>query len=300
MNGSIGVIGLGIMGSAISVSLLRAGFQVSGYDIEAARRRALTAAGGHARRSAGEVAAHCGVVLTSLPSSAALHEVVQALASHRRKQLVVVETSTLPLDDKQLARKRLLRAGAMMIDAPLSGTGGQARTRDLVVYASGPRSAYQRCTPIFEGFARAHYHLGEFGNGTRMKLVANLLVAIHNVAAAEAFTLARKAGLDAALVYKVVGDGAGESRMFKVRGPMMVSQDYSDATMKVGVWQKDMRIIAEFAEHLACPTPLFSASAPIYAAAMASGREREDTAAVCAVLGAMAGLAPPPARRARG
>jgi 3-hydroxyisobutyrate dehydrogenase-like beta-hydroxyacid dehydrogenase len=205
---------------------------------------------------------------------------------------VVVETSTLPLEDKQAARKRLAAAGATMLDAPLSGTGAQARTRDLVVYASGPRSAYRRCAPVFDAFARAHHHLGTFGNGTRMKFVANLLVAIHNVAAAEAFTLARKAGLDPALVYKVIGDGAGGSRMFQVRGPMMVAEDYSDATMKLEIWQKDMRIIGDFAAHLGCPTPLFAASGPIYAAAMASGRGREDTAAVCAVLGAMAGIVP--------
>ena len=302
MTASVGVIGLGIMGSAMSVNLLRAGFQVFGYDVVAARRRSLGASGGRPQRSAAEVAARCEIVLTSLPSASALHDVTWALAERRRPRLTVIETSTLPLEDKQAARKRLAAAGAIMLDAPLSGTGAQARSKDLVVYASGPRAVYRRCASVFEGFARAHHHLGAFGNGTRMKFVANLLVAIHNVAAAEAFTLARKAGLDPALVYAVVGDGAGGSRMFQVRGPMMVAQDYSDATMKVEVWQKDMRVIGEFAARLNCPTPLFAASAPIYAAAMASGRGREDTAAVCAVLGSMAGLEPrqAKARRARG
>jgi 3-hydroxyisobutyrate dehydrogenase-like beta-hydroxyacid dehydrogenase len=234
--------------------------------------------------------------LTSLPSAAALQDVVQAIAAEPRPGRIVIETSTLSLDDKHSARRRLAAAGAIMLDAPLSGTGAQARTRDLVVYASGARRAYQRCTPVFEAFARAHHHLGAFGNGTRMKLVANLLVAIHNVAAAEAFTLARKAGLDPALVYQVIGDGAGGSRMFQVRGPMMVAEDYSDATMKVEVWQKDMHVIGDFAARLGCPTPLFAASGPIYAAAMAAGRAHEDTAAVCAVLGALAGLAPRKAR----
>jgi len=298
MTSPVGVIGLGIMGSAISANLVRAGFEVHGHDIVAARRRALAAAGGHPQRSASEVAARCEILVTSLPSATALEQVVRAVAAHRRR-LLVVETSTLSLEDKQAAQKRLAAAGAVMLDAPLSGTGAQARTRDLVVYASGPRRAYQRCAPVFDAFARAHHHLGAFGNGTRMKFVANLLVAIHNVAAAEAFTLARKAGLDPALVYKVVGDGAGGSRMFQVRGPMMVAEDYSEATMKVEVWQKDMRVIGDFAARLGCPTPLFAASGPIYAAAMASGRGREDTAAVCAVLGAMAGIAPRTRRRTR-
>ena len=297
---SIGVIGLGIMGSAISANLVRAGFDVHGHDIVAARRRTLAAAGGHPQRSASEVATRCGIVVTSLPSAAALQEVVQAIAARQPRGRIVVETSTLSLDDKQAARKRLAAAGVVMLDAPLSGTGAQARTRDLVVYASGARRAYQRCAPVFDGFARAHHHLGAFGNGTRMKLVANLLVAIHNVAAAEAFTFARKAGLDPALVYKVIGDGAGSSRMFQVRGPMMVAEEYSDATMKVEVWQKDMHVIGDFAARLGCPTPLFAASGPLYAAAMACGRGREDTAAVCAVLGAMAGITPRARRRSRG
>jgi 3-hydroxyisobutyrate dehydrogenase-like beta-hydroxyacid dehydrogenase len=83
---------------------------------------------------------------------------------------------------------------------------------------------------------------------------------------------------------KVLGDGAGSSRMLQVRGPMMVRNDYSDAAMKVGVWQKDMQIIAEFARELECPTPLFAATSAIYNAAMAQGFAEADTASVCAVL----------------
>jgi L-threonate 2-dehydrogenase len=184
-----------------------------------------------------------------------------------------------------------------LLDCPLSGTGAQARTKDLAVYASGPRAACRRAVPVFEGLARAHYYVGAFGAGSKMKFVANLLVAIHNVSAAEAMVLAMKAGLDPALAYRVVGDGAGSSRMFQVRGPMMVAGDYSEAAMKVDVWQKDMTIIADFARELGCPTPLFQASAPFYTAALAAGRGKEDTAAVCAVLGELAGLKRKPSRR---
>jgi len=129
-----------------------------------------------------------------------------------------------------------------------------------------------------------------------VKFVANLLVAIHNVAAAEAMVLGMKAGLDPAMILKVVAGGAGGSRMFQVRGPMMVNGDYSEATMKNEVWQKDMTIIGDFAREIDCPTPLFSASVPIYNAAMAMGLGKEDTGAVCAVLEEMAGK---PRRRAR-
>src|SRR5207244_6926733 len=142
--------------------------------------------------------------------------------------------------------------------------------------------------PVFDAIARAHYHVGVFGNGSKVKFVANLLVAIHNVAAAEALVLARKAGLDLKKTFTVLADGAGSSRMFQVRGPMMVKRDYSKATMKLDVWQKDMTIIADFARQAGCPTPLFAASGPIYTAAVAAGRGKEDTAAVCAVLERMA------------
>jgi 3-hydroxyisobutyrate dehydrogenase-like beta-hydroxyacid dehydrogenase len=293
------MIGLGIMGSAMSANLVRAGFEVHGYDIVPAARRKLRAVGGKPCRSAAEVARRCEIVITSLPSSAALAAVAEELAGAKLRGRILVETSTLPLEDKLAARKILAAAGVTALDCPLSGTGAQARTRDLVVYASGPKAAYARCRPVFDGFARAHHRLGPFGHGSKMKFVANLLVAIHNVSAGEAVTLARKAGLDPLQVYRVVGDGAGGSRMLQVRGPMMVAEDYSDATMKVEVWQKDMAIIGAFAAALDCPTPLFSAAAPIYTAAMASGHAREDTASVCAVLGEMAGIPSRAKRRAR-
>jgi 3-hydroxyisobutyrate dehydrogenase-like beta-hydroxyacid dehydrogenase len=290
MASTVGVIGLGIMGGAMSSNLLKAGFKVIGYDLAPAARRALKQEGGVAARSGADVARRTGIVITSLPTVAALAAVSEEITRAKRRGLIVVETSTMPLEAKAAAREVVERSGATLLDCPLSGTGAQARTKDLLVYASGARSAYRQCVPVFEGFARGHHYLGAFGNGSKMKYVANLLVAIHNVAAAEAMVLARKAGLDLAQTLKVIGDGAGSSRMFQVRGPMMVRDDYSDATMKVEVWQKDMHIIGEYATQLGCPTPLFAATAPLYTAAIAEGFAKEDTGSVCAVLGAMAGL----------
>ena len=289
----VGVVGLGIMGSAISANLLDAGFAVVGYDVVADKLDALSARGGRAASSARDVAEQASIVLLSLPSVAALDATIGAedgLIASRRQGLIVIETSTLPIADKQRGRDALGEAGMILLDCPLSGTGAQAATRDVAVYGSGDKAAYEACVPVFDGFARAHYYLGEFASGSRMKFVANLLVAIHNVAAAEAFVLGMKAGLDAETIYRVVADGAGSSRMFEVRGPMMVAGDYDDAMMKLEVWQKDMRIIGDFAKALDCPTPMFSASARWYAEAMAQGRATQDTAAVCAVLEDLAGL----------
>ena len=280
----VGVIGLGIMGSAIATNVAAAGFSVLGYDVLAPRRAAATRAGVRAQRSASEVAEAAPIVITSLPSAQALHGVAAKIAAAGRRGQIVIETSTLPIEDKEAAREVLTRRGVTLLDCPLSGTGAQAKVRDLVVFASGVRAAYQRVVPVLEAFARSHYFLGRFGAGSKMKFVANLLVAIHNVSTAEALVLGMKAGLDGATMVKVLSDGAGSSRMLQVRGPMMVEGDYAAAAMKVGVWQKDMKIIGEFARALDCPTPLFAATTPIYNAAMALGFAEADTAAVCAVL----------------
>jgi L-threonate 2-dehydrogenase len=280
----VGVIGLGIMGSAMSANIIGAGFDVRGYDVLAGRRGVLAKAGGRAARNVRDLATRAPIIITSLPSAEALHSVAAELALAHHRDQIVIETSTLPIATKDHARKLLAVQGVALLDCPLSGTGAQARVKDLAVYASGSRSAYRRCIPVFEAFARTHYFLGPFGAGSKMKFLANLLVAIHNVSTAEALVLGMKAGLDPATMVKVLGDGAGSSRMLQIRGPMMARNDYTDATMKVGVWQKDMRIITEFARELDCPTPLFAATTAIYNAAMALGFAEADTASVCAVL----------------
>ncbi len=288
--GPIGVIGLGIMGSAMSANLVAAGFSVLGYDVLTRPLAAFKKSGGRPARSVRDLARRSPILITSLPSEQALRDVSADLAAARNRGQIVVETSTLPIAVKEDVRATLAARGITLLDCPLSGTGAQARVRDLAVYASGPRAAVRRCAPVFDGFARTHYHLGEFGTGSKVKFLANLLVAIHNVSAAEALVLGMKAGLDPALMVKVLGDGAGSSRMLQVRGPMMARGDYSKATMKVAVWQKDMRIIGEFARALDCPTPLFDMTAVIYDSAMVQGFAEADTASVCAVLERLANV----------
>lgn len=293
MSIEVGVVGLGIMGSAMSANLIAAHHRVYGYDVDANCNHALSARGGTALKSVAEVARSATIVITSLPDERALREVCQGkngFISGARAGLTVIETSTLSLTDKQEARTILEAAGICMLDCPLSGTGAQAAIRDLSVYASGDAEKVQHCEPVFDAIARSMHYLGDFGNGTRMKLIANLLVAIHNVSAAEALVLGMKSGLDPAQVFEVIKDGAGTSRMFEVRGRMMVDKAYEPATMRIDMWQKDMRIINELADSLGCPTPLLSAAATIYDAAQAAGRGREDTASVCAILEELAGV----------
>jgi 3-hydroxyisobutyrate dehydrogenase-like beta-hydroxyacid dehydrogenase len=225
-----------------------------------------------------------------MPSWTALIAVANEIAAAEPKGRIVIETSTMALADKLKFADILRAAGHIPLDCPLSGTGAQAKVRDLIVYASGDSAAIAAVTPIFADFAKQSADLGAYGNGSRMKFVANLLVAIHNVAAAEAMVLAMKAGLDLKQVIELVGPGAGGSRMFQLRAPMMAENHYEPATMRVSTWQKDMAIIAAFAEELGVETPLFSTTAPVYDEAMAMGLGDADTAAVCKVLELMSGV----------
>ena len=286
---TVGVIGLGIMGSAMAPNLVKAGFDVFGYDPLSKARASLKKAGGKPCLSTTEVAQKCSHIILSLPSEAALDQVCEELIAANTKGLIVAETSTLPETAKIRARNVLAKHQITLLDCPLSGTGAQALTRDLAIYASGDVKAIKAFGAVFEGFARARYDVGAFGNGIRMKLVANLLVAIHNISTAEAILMGVRSGLDAAMVVKVVADGAGGSRMFQVRGPMMVERSWSEATMKVSTWQKDMRLINDALQATDTPAPLFSTAMPIYNAAMALGHGMDDTAAVYSVLEHMIG-----------
>jgi putative dehydrogenase len=280
------VIGLGFMGSAISSHIVAAGFPLTGFDIARERVEMLLEKGGEAASSSREVAENVEVVLTSLPSLAAFEDVVRGkkgILSAKRDGLIVMECSTLSVEDKQRAHDDMLASGIMMLDCPISG-GIRAAEKDLVMYGSGKREVYERCLPIIESFARANYYLGEFGNGMKMKILANLLVAIHNVSSAEMMVLGMKAGLDPELIYKVMNDSSGRSRMLEVRGVRMVKDDYDNPSMKVKVFQKDLKIIESFAASLNCPTPLFASTNQVYLSALAMGLEDKDTASVCAVL----------------
>jgi L-threonate 2-dehydrogenase len=286
--GTVGVIGLGIMGGSFAKNLVAAGWRVIGYDISAAKRREAQRAGVETANDAAGVAAAAPIILTSLPKPQALLDTVREIAAAKLKGKVVAEMSTFTISDKEKAERVLRKAGHTMIDCPVSGTGSQAKTRDLVFYASGDAKAIARLRPVLMGFGRNVFDVGQFGNGSRMKYVANLLVAINNVASAEAMVLGMKAGLDPRMIVDLITAGAGNSRVFELRAPMMAKGRYDDVTMKISVWDKDMQVIGDFARKIRVPTPIFNATKGIYVKAMKSGFGNRDTAAVCAVLEKMA------------
>src|SRR5689334_7120479 len=285
---TVGIIGLGIMGGAFAQNLLAAGWRVIGYDIAPARRRAMAKLGVEMAQNTEDVARRARTIITSLPKPSALVETAAAIAKARLPRCVIIEMSTFALEDKAKAEAMLRKAGHLMLDCPVSGTGAQALVKDLVVYASGDSREIRKLRDLFSSFTRSLHDVGAFGNGSRMKYVANLLVAIHNVASAEAMVLGMKAGLPPKLIFDLIKTGAGNSRIFELRAPMMVKNSYRNPTMKISVWQKDMDVIGSYARKIAVPTPMFDASKAIYAKALKSGHSAEDTAAVCAVMEKMA------------
>jgi putative dehydrogenase len=299
MDKTVGIVGLGIMGGAIARNLVDRGWSVIGFDTDAARRTEFAGASVTIAGDVGQVAREAPIIMTSLPNPKAVEDVAQAIANAGQPPRIVVELSTLTIADKLRFEDILKKAGHIALDCPLSGTGAQAKKRDLVVYASGDSASIARCAELFSDFAKQSADLGAFGNGSRMKFVANHLVAIHNVATAEAMILAERAGLDPQMVVDMVGPGAGGSRMFQMRAPMMVEGVYEPATMKVSTWKKDMAIIAEFADEVGCATPLFTLTQPIYTEAMAMGLGNQDTAAVFEVLKKTIITAPKPDARNR-
>jgi 3-hydroxyisobutyrate dehydrogenase-like beta-hydroxyacid dehydrogenase len=286
--GTVGVIGLGIMGGAFAKNLVKAGWHVVGYDTNAARRREAKRAGVEIAQNAVQLAAAVPTILTSLPKPEALADTVRKIAAAKLKRKLLVEMSTFKISDTEKAAAVLRKAGHQTIDCPVSGTGAQAKNRDLVFYASGDSKLIAKIRPLLSAFGRGVFNVGPFGNGSRMKYVANLLVAINNVASAEAMVLGMKAGLDPRMIVDLITAGAGNSRVFELRAPMMAKGRYDDVTMKISVWDKDMQVIGDYARRIRVPTPIFNATKGIYIKAMKSGLGGRDTAAVCAVLEKMA------------
>jgi len=283
------------MGGMMAEALCAAGYKVVGYDPSALARKRLQKAGGRALASSTAVAAAADVLITSLAKARVLDEVAGKIAAAKRNKsrtpLIVIETSTLTLDDKQRAQQALGRAGIQTLDCPISGTAVRMKEGGWTIFASGPPAAFKRAKPVLDVFTKNVKYVGAYGNGTKMKFIANHMVAIYNVCVAEAMTFARKMKLDPQQVWDLfAGSPVLGNGIFKLRGKLMVAQNYLPATMKIEVWQKDMQVIGDMAKSVDCPLPLFTACAPLYTTAMAQGLSHHDTASVCEVLGRMAGL----------
>jgi 3-hydroxyisobutyrate dehydrogenase-like beta-hydroxyacid dehydrogenase len=283
---TVGIVGLGLLGSSIAARFIKAGHAVVGFDILPDRVAALTTIGGKAAASSAEVARTAEVVCTLLPSLAAAEAAIlgaDSVLSGGHPGLTVFQMSTIsPALTERLARE-VTAKGLGFLDCPVSGTTSMVDRGDGSFIVGGERALFDRWRPVLESALPRVVHVGRVGQAMTLKLVANLLVALHSAAAAEALTLARKAGLDLDVALDVLTSSAATSAMLKVRGPMIVRGDFT-AQMKLDLFMKDIHLMQEAAKAVGAPLPFTDLAERLYAAAQAAGYGSEDLAIVVKAL----------------
>ena len=286
----VGVVGLGLLGHAVVSRLRAAGHDVIGHDVVPERVKALVALGGRAGGSVAGVVAAAEVVCVLLPSLAAVEEVVlgpAGIAASARPGRTVVQMSTIsPALTDTLARETG-RRGLDFLDCPVSGTSGMVERGEGIIFVGGERALYDRWRPLLESILPRAVFIGRAGQAMVLKLVANLLVALHSAAAAEALSMAERAGLDVRLALEVLASSAATSRMLEVRGPMMARREFPPQ-MKLDLFMKDLHLIQDAAGAVGAPLPLTDVAERLYAAAAADGHAGDDLAVVVTALGATA------------
>lgn len=291
MSLTVGVIGLGPMGGNIAGNLLKNQFKVVGFDIQPDRMAALDEFGLDKADSVTAVAEQADILIASLPNSSALQNVVEGVLGHEQPGQILIECSTLTVEQKLAAHEQIEAGGKIFLDSPISATPPMLAKMMASIYVSGDEDAYKESLPVLEGFTATNFYVGEVGNGSRMKFLANYLVHVHVTAAAECMVMGQKAGLDPKLIHTVLKEGAGSSRMFDIRGAMMAKSDYREGggTM-FAVYEKDAAVITEFAASVKSPIDLYVSSRQKFNSAIALGLDHLDTSAVCKAIETAVGI----------
>jgi len=275
---TVGVIGLGLMGMPIARNLLDRGFSVVGFRRSPSDE--LTSAGGTNVSSAAEVAAKSDVIISIVPDADAVDEVVAATATALRPGTVHIEMSTIPVERKVRARDVIRAAGGDLLDCPISGSPPMVEARRATTFVSGARESAQAVEPVLDAISGPWVYTGDFGTGASFKYVANMLMATHMAAAAEAMVLARRLGLDLELVQSTLDNSIGASAIWKQRGPVMRARQWTPAPGPIGTLHDILGQIDEAARGAALNTPVFGATKALFDQAMARGWANLDIAAV--------------------
>jgi 3-hydroxyisobutyrate dehydrogenase-like beta-hydroxyacid dehydrogenase len=274
----VGCVGLGRLGWQLAANLIASGFRVTGYRRHA--REEFTAIGGTPAASVAELAAASDVVITCLPDEQALEDVMPGLLASPRAGQIVLEVSTLAIAEKERQRGRLAAVGVAMLDCPLSGNPDFARNRQAVAFVSGDADAMLRVRPVIAGFTDRAIELGAFGNGSRMKYFANMLVAVHCMAAAEVFNAGARVGLAPELIAEALNMGAAASRQLAVRAPVVSGAKTGQRRGNIGAVHSEFPTIAEFLRSLGAAAPLFDTAFQHYQASIAAGFGALDTSMI--------------------
>ncbi len=282
---NIGLIGLGAMGGAYAKHLLKNNFKCFGIDLDKNNILKFLQLGGQ-EITYDELFNKVEIVLTSLPSLNAYKDVLNNLKKlgKNNPKKIILDMNTISIDDKNMFKNEIIGLNIDMLDSPVSGTGAQAWEADLTVFASGSKELIDKCMNIFKAFSKEVINVGSFGNGMKFKILANLLVTIHNTAAAEALRLGELAGLDQDMIFKVLGNSAATSVMLQKRMPLMINKNYEPPTASYNIFLKDVDIIRNFIKDNNVTLPTFEGSAKIYDKAEKTLSKNWDTASVYEVL----------------
>jgi 3-hydroxyisobutyrate dehydrogenase-like beta-hydroxyacid dehydrogenase len=282
MKQSVGLVGLGLLGHAFATRLRAAGYALVGYDVVPACVERFTALGGVAAGSVADVARQADGVCTILPTLDSVEQVIlgaDGLCAAGRPGQTIIQVSTIsPALTRRLAREVAAR-GLTFLDCPVSATSAMAAEGHGNIFVGGARAVYERWRPMLEAILPRSFYIGEAGQAMALKLVANLLIATHSAATAEALNLARRAGLDAAVALDVLKASAATSRMLEVRGPLMLRGEFPPQ-MKLDLFMKDLHLIQDAAKDAGAALPLGDVAERLYAAMQAAGHGGEDLSVV--------------------
>jgi 3-hydroxyisobutyrate dehydrogenase-like beta-hydroxyacid dehydrogenase len=276
---TIGLVGLGLLGTALSERLLQAGFAVAGFDIDPERLRLLAGHGGQPLASACDAARACDRVLLSLPDSAIAESVLNEMAAEFRAGLSIVDTTTGDPERTAVLGAALAQKGVHYLDATVSGSSEAMRRGEAVLMVGGEQTVSEACADLFTCLARSWYYLGPWGSGARMKLVVNLVLGLNRAALAEGLALARAERLDLSMTLQVLQDGAAYSRAMDTKGRKMIERDFTPQG-KLSQHLKDVRLILAEAERVGAKAPLSTLHLHLLRQIEAAGYGGEDNAAV--------------------
>ena len=288
----IGIIGVGLLGSAVATRLLQAKFEVKGYDTRLEQLKALQSRGLLAARSIAEAAAETDAVFTILPSLDSVETTMlgeRGLLDTAPRGCTLIQMSTISPELTRRLAKAVMAKGLGFLDAPMSGTSAMVECGDCTIFVAGDRTRANSCQPIFDAIAKKTHYVGDAGMASLAKLATNLLVGLNTAALAEALVLGAKGGLAPAVLLECLKDSAAASKMVDVRGPLMTSHRF-DAQMKIDLFLKDFKLMLEEGLRLGVPLPLTSVAQQLATASAVAGRGEQDLAAIVTTLEKLAGL----------
>lgn len=275
---NVGIIGLGVLGSAIAINFINKNISINGYDIDQKAFEKLSNNKINVYNSIHKISNECNFIITSLPSETSLINVCKELVNN--DDLIIIETSTLPLDCKLEAKKILLEKNVSIFDAPLSGNRIAALEGKLSAYLSGDNKNKMETQNVLKVFCQKVTDVGDYGNGTVMKLIGNILNLVHNAVTAEVIALGIKSGLDPKVIHDAISGTFSSSGVFENRGKLMVDEDYEKEGMNFSTPLKDSTFITDLSKKYMMPLPIYQVALQYYYAAIAQGNFSKDAASV--------------------